>query len=101
MSVIRTAMVLKIALERSRIRRPKRGRVELGSAACSNGDHEAFKIARVVREEFDAVLPDDDRIGVAETAKSGCVQTRLDSEDHAGLQHSVVAGVEERSFVIP
>ncbi len=67
---------------------------------ASERDGEAGQIARIVGQHFDAILGDEDRIGVAETAYPRRVQSRLDGEDHARLEHGVIARIEEGTFVI-
>ena len=61
---------------------------------------QALDVARVVGEDLDPVVGDDDGVGVAEAAEPLLVDAGLDREDHPGLDRRVVADVEERRLVV-
>jgi MFS family permease len=77
--------------------------LELGDAApalASDRDREALDVGRVVREQVDPILGDDDGVRVTEASDRGLVQPRLDREDHARLEDRGVSDVEERRLVV-
>src|SRR5438105_1878613 len=66
----------------------------------SGRDGEALQIAGVVGQHSQAVVGDEDGVGVAEAAEVGGVETGLDGEDHAGPKLGLVADVQERPLVV-
>jgi hypothetical protein len=59
-----------------------------------------LSIARVVGEDVHSVLGDDHGVQVTEAADRRVIESWLDREDHARLEHSVVADVEERRLMV-
>src|SRR5262245_15501867 len=71
----------------------------LKTALAQNG--QAVQVSRVVGEDLDAAGGYVNSIRVAKATKSLFVDTRLDREDHPGLERGLIALVEEGRLVVP
>jgi hypothetical protein len=61
---------------------------------------EGFQLPWIVGEDFDSVFDHYDGIRVAEPTLLRDIQAGFHREHHPGLQLGVVAGIQERAFVI-